>query len=112
MDDAFIESLGGKLTLEAIDHMALREFGWGALTSEFETVWDEYPHLSKDVAAPKCELEDIAHSPAMLFFYFVPKSLWVSTTKETNRRAVTRRELLRNQVDGDEADDEGNESTV
>ncbi|GMF27217.1 unnamed protein product [Phytophthora fragariaefolia] len=67
MDDAFIQSLGGKLTLEAIDQMALRVFEWGAMTSEFETVWDEYPHQSKDVAAPKCELEDIAHSPAMLF---------------------------------------------
>ncbi|GMF28511.1 unnamed protein product [Phytophthora fragariaefolia] len=85
MDDAFIQSLGGKLTLEAIDQMALREFEWGVLTSEFETGWDEYPHQSKDVAAPKCELEGIAHSPVMLFFYFVPKSLWVSITKETNR---------------------------
>ncbi|GMF37917.1 unnamed protein product [Phytophthora fragariaefolia] len=85
MDDVFIQSLGGKLTLEAIDQMALREFEWGALTSEFQTVWDENPHLSKDVAAPKCELDDIANSPAMSFFYFVPKSLWVSITKETNR---------------------------
>ncbi|GMF48295.1 unnamed protein product [Phytophthora fragariaefolia] len=29
MDDAFIQSLGGKPTLEAIDQTALREFEWG-----------------------------------------------------------------------------------
>ncbi|KAG3086668.1 hypothetical protein PI125_g18889 [Phytophthora idaei] len=85
MDDAFVEALGGKLTLEDIDKGALRWFEWSPPSSNFEPDSEGYPRLSTAVATPTRELQDIADSPMMLLFYFLPKSLWVSITKETNR---------------------------
>ncbi|KAG3096154.1 hypothetical protein PI125_g16058 [Phytophthora idaei] len=85
MDDAFVEALGGKLTLEDIDKDALRRFEWSPPSSNFEPDSEGYPRLSTAVATPTRELQDIADSPMMLLFYFLPKSLWVSITKETNR---------------------------
>ncbi|ETP39508.1 hypothetical protein F442_13044 [Phytophthora nicotianae P10297] len=85
MDDAFVEGLGGTLTLDAIDKDALRRFEWSTPSSSFEAATGEYPGLSPDVAAPTRELQELANSPMMLLFYFLPKSLWVSITKETNR---------------------------
>ncbi|ETP11350.1 hypothetical protein F441_13130 [Phytophthora nicotianae CJ01A1] len=85
MDDAFVEGLGGTLTLDAIDKDALRRFEWSTPSSSFEAATGEYPGLSPDVAAPTRELQELADSPMMLLFYFLPKSLWVSITKETNR---------------------------
>ncbi|KAG3141996.1 hypothetical protein PC128_g24886 [Phytophthora cactorum] len=85
MDDAFVEALGGKLTLEDIDKDALRRFEWSPPSSNFEPDSEGYPRLSTAVATPTRELQDIADPPMMLLFYFLPKSLWVSITKETNR---------------------------
>ncbi|KAG2886858.1 hypothetical protein PC115_g20553 [Phytophthora cactorum] len=85
MDDAFVEVLGGKLTLEDIDKDALRRFEWSPPSSNFEPDSEGCPRLSTAVATPTRELQDIADSPMMLLFYFLPKSLWVSITKETNR---------------------------
>ncbi|KAG2985108.1 hypothetical protein PC121_g20013 [Phytophthora cactorum] len=85
MDAAFIEALGGNLALDAIDMEALRTLDWSSPSSEFESVQTEYPQLSSDVAAPIRERQDMAESPLMLFFYFVPRSLWVLIAKETNR---------------------------
>ncbi|POM69111.1 Hypothetical protein PHPALM_14638 [Phytophthora palmivora] len=85
MDDAFVEGMGGTLTLAAIDKDALRRFEWSTPSSSFEPVSGEYPGLSSDVAAPTRELQELADSPMLLLFYFLPKSLWVSITKETNR---------------------------
>ncbi|KAG3094210.1 hypothetical protein PI125_g16604 [Phytophthora idaei] len=85
MDAAFIEALGGNLALDAIDMEALRTLDWSSSSSEFESVQTEYPELSSDVAAPIRELQDMAGSPSMLFFYFVPRSLWVLIAKNTNR---------------------------
>ncbi|KAG6942191.1 hypothetical protein JG688_00018264, partial [Phytophthora aleatoria] len=36
MDDAFVEGLGGKITLEEIDKDAIRRFAWSAPSSELE----------------------------------------------------------------------------
>ncbi|KAG2875486.1 hypothetical protein PC129_g19918 [Phytophthora cactorum] len=85
MDAAFIEALGGNLALVAIDMEALRTLDWSSPPSEFEFVQTEYPQLSSNVVAPIHELQDMAESPLMLFFYFVPRSLWVLIVKETNR---------------------------
>ncbi|POM69581.1 Hypothetical protein PHPALM_14131, partial [Phytophthora palmivora] len=85
MDDAFVEGMGGTLTLAAIDKDALRRFEWSTPSSSFEPVSGEYPGLSSDVAAPTRKLQELADSPMLLLFYFLPKSLWVSITKETNR---------------------------
>ncbi|KAG2962885.1 hypothetical protein PC118_g21186 [Phytophthora cactorum] len=63
MDDEFIQSLGGTLTLYAMDKNALRHFQWGDPSSKFETDTEEYRHLSNDVAIPIGELQDIADSP-------------------------------------------------
>ncbi|KAG2956787.1 hypothetical protein PC120_g28638 [Phytophthora cactorum] len=52
MDDEFIQSLGGTLTLYAMDKNALRHFQWGDPSSKFETDTEEYRHLSNDVAIP------------------------------------------------------------
>ncbi|RAW20602.1 hypothetical protein PC110_g22956, partial [Phytophthora cactorum] len=73
-----------KLTLEDIDKDALRRFEWSPPSSNFEPDSEGYPRLSTAVATPTRELQDIADSPMMLLFYFLPKSLWVSITKETN----------------------------
>ena len=75
MDEAFIQSLGGNLTLEAMDKTTLRQFEWGPVSSEFETNVDEYPGMCQDVAAPLSHLQDIADSPLLLLFYFMPRSL-------------------------------------
>ncbi|KAG3231826.1 hypothetical protein PI124_g23079 [Phytophthora idaei] len=75
MDDAFVEALGGKLTLEDIDKDALRRFEWSPPSSNFEPDSKGYPRLSTAVATPTRELQGIADSPMMLLFYFLPKSL-------------------------------------
>ncbi|KAG3231497.1 hypothetical protein PI124_g23408 [Phytophthora idaei] len=85
MDAVFIEALGGNLALDAIDVEALRTLDWSSPSSEFASVQTEYPQLSSDVAAPIRELQEMAESPLMLFFYFAPRSLWVLIAKETNR---------------------------
>ncbi|KAG3075794.1 hypothetical protein PI125_g21673 [Phytophthora idaei] len=85
MDDEFIQSLGGTLTLYAMDKNALRHFQWGDSSSKIETDTEEYRHLSNDVATPIGELQDIADSPLLMLFYYLPKSLWVRITEQTNR---------------------------
>ncbi|KAG3067479.1 hypothetical protein PI125_g23631 [Phytophthora idaei] len=85
MDDELIQSLGGTLTLYAMDKNALRHFQWGDPSSKFETDTEEYRHLSNNVATPIGELQDIADSPLLMLFYYLPKSLWVRITEETNR---------------------------
>lgn len=85
VDEAFLESLGGSLDMNNIDKDALRQTEWGAPSSAFETDPASYPQLSRDVAAPIPELREIADSPLALFLYFLPKTLWVQITDETNR---------------------------
>ncbi|GMF48840.1 unnamed protein product [Phytophthora fragariaefolia] len=78
MDTAFIEALGGNVTLESIDMDTLRSLEWSSPSSKFESVRAEYSQLSMDVATSIRELQDIAEPPFLLFSYFVPKSLWVT----------------------------------
>ncbi|OWY94519.1 hypothetical protein PHMEG_00035718 [Phytophthora megakarya] len=58
---------------------------WTALSSEFETDTPSYPGLGTEKARPVGELLDVWRSPLLTLFYFVPKSLWVMITTETNR---------------------------
>ena len=99
MDAAFIESLGGIPTLSSMDKAALRAMKWSPVSQAFEVPRSQdqlpgqdnmqptraYERLCDDVAAPIRELQRVADSPLLLFFYFVPKSLWVHICKETNR---------------------------
>ncbi|KAG2782070.1 hypothetical protein PC129_g23185 [Phytophthora cactorum] len=85
VDAAFIESLGGLLSINAIDKHALRATAWGTPSSVFKSNVASYPNLSDEVAAPIRELQECADSPLSLLFYFLPKSLWVCITEETNR---------------------------
>ncbi|KAE9028709.1 hypothetical protein PF011_g1427 [Phytophthora fragariae] len=70
VDEAFIESLGGSLSIDNIDKQALRATMWGTQSSSFETNQTSYARLSEDIAAPIRELQNGADSPLMLFFYF------------------------------------------
>ncbi|KAI9993213.1 hypothetical protein PInf_015284 [Phytophthora infestans] len=56
MDDAFVEAIDGKLTLEDIDKNVPRQFSWSAPSSEFERDCEAYAHLSTDVATPTPEI--------------------------------------------------------
>ncbi|GMF10721.1 unnamed protein product [Phytophthora lilii] len=76
VDEAFLESLGG---IDNIDKDALKAIEWGPPSSA------SYPNLSTDVATPIPELRDLANSPLLLFCFFMPKTLWVHITTETNR---------------------------
>ncbi|KAE9016795.1 hypothetical protein PR001_g14557 [Phytophthora rubi] len=88
VDEAFIESLGGSLSIDNIDKQALRATMWGTQSSSFETNQTSYARLSEDIAAPIRELQNGADSPLMLFFYFLPKTLWAHIAEETNRFEV------------------------
>jgi Transposase IS4 len=86
MDEAFIASLGGKLTLENMDQTALRQLEWGEVSSSFEAAGTvAYPNLRSDAARPSLELMSVATSPLQTFLYFVPKQLWIHIACETNR---------------------------
>ncbi|GMG16940.1 unnamed protein product [Phytophthora fragariaefolia] len=91
MDEAFIASLGrgddDELSRAALceRRAALRAMEWSPVSSAFESSIEAYPGLAEEGARPVPELRSLCHSPILTFFYFVPKSLWVSLCDETNR---------------------------
>ncbi|RLN97420.1 hypothetical protein BBJ28_00019616 [Nothophytophthora sp. Chile5] len=85
MDAAFIETLGGTLSIDHMDKDALRELEWSPTSTTFEDDVTCFPGLVQDTARPIPELRAKKDSPLDLLFYFLPKSLWMRITSETNR---------------------------
>ncbi|OWZ06077.1 hypothetical protein PHMEG_00021722 [Phytophthora megakarya] len=90
MDEAFIASL--QMDAEVPDRQtvkqregALRAMKWSAVSSTFESEVSGYSELEMEQGQPVSELRAVCHSPLLTLFYFMPKSLWVSITAETNR---------------------------
>uniref|UniRef100_H3GXL9 Uncharacterized protein n=1 Tax=Phytophthora ramorum TaxID=164328 RepID=H3GXL9_PHYRM len=94
IDEAFIGSLmigasdQDKRSIKARQE-ALRSMQWTAPSSEFKdggmTAYDD---MRGEDAHPVAELREVCHSPVLTFLYFMPKSLWVAITEQTNRYAV------------------------
>ncbi|OWZ18038.1 hypothetical protein PHMEG_0007943 [Phytophthora megakarya] len=90
LDETFLGSLSigvdGQLSKSAKEKRTetLRTMRWAQSSSNFE-FGDEYPGLGGDEARPVAELRSLCHSPVKTFFYFAPKSMWVSICDETNR---------------------------
>ncbi|KAG6614186.1 uncharacterized protein IUM83_09911 [Phytophthora cinnamomi] len=80
----------GALSKAALDERenTLRAMEWTAPSAEFKTDTTPYPGLGAEEARPVGELLDVWRSPLLTLFYFVPKSLWVSITTETNRYSL------------------------
>lgn len=85
MDAAFIEALGGTLSIEQMDQEALRNFAWSAPSTVFADDVSCFRGLVQETAHPTPELCSKKESPLELMFYFLPKRLWMRITKETNR---------------------------
>ncbi|KAE9189650.1 hypothetical protein PF005_g19560, partial [Phytophthora fragariae] len=91
MDETFLASLhiggNGELSKAALKQRAaaLRAMQWTPPMTEFETDTPAYPGFGADEARPVGELLDVWRSPLLTLFFFVPKTVWVSIAKETNR---------------------------
>ncbi|KAE9343032.1 hypothetical protein PR003_g9184 [Phytophthora rubi] len=91
MDEAFLASLhiggNGELNKAALKQRAaaLQAMKWTPAMAEFDTDTPAYPGLDADEARPVGELLDVWRSPLLTLFCFVPKTVWVSIAKETNR---------------------------
>ncbi|EGZ18524.1 hypothetical protein PHYSODRAFT_499128 [Phytophthora sojae] len=89
LDEAFIASLlsgNNSLTKKEAEQRAaaLRAKKWTSASSAFEDGVTPYPGLQMEEARPVAELRVLCHSPLLTFFYFMPKSLRVTITEETN----------------------------
>lgn len=90
MDKAFIAALqvgNNALSRTAATEreQTLRGMQWTPVSSEYETDAAAYPGLGTEEARPVPDLLQLWRSPILTFFYFMPKSLWVSIAAETNR---------------------------
>ncbi|KAL3674623.1 hypothetical protein V7S43_019045 [Phytophthora oleae] len=90
LDEAFVQSLQiGSTALSKKDLEAraatLRAMPWSTTSSTFEEEESPYPGLNMEEAQSALELRSLCHSPLLPFFYFMPKTLWVSINEETNR---------------------------
>ncbi|KAK1941559.1 PiggyBac transposable element-derived protein 3 [Phytophthora citrophthora] len=89
MDQAFLAlrvgdtSLSKKALVEREN--TLRTINSAPVSAEFETDAPSYPGLGGQEAKPVDELLDVWRSPLLTLLYFVPNTLWVSITNETNR---------------------------
>ncbi|GMF33367.1 unnamed protein product [Phytophthora fragariaefolia] len=96
MDEAFLASLhiggDGGLSKAALKQRAaaLRAMRWTPVSTAFETDTPSYPGLGADEARPVGELLDVWRSPRLTLLYFVPKTVWVSIARETNRYFLQR----------------------
>ncbi|GMF18855.1 unnamed protein product [Phytophthora fragariaefolia] len=93
MDEAFIKSLqvdNKTLDKEALKlrEDALRATEWTPVPSDFETDRIAYSGLNMEQAQPVPQLRRLCDSPLLTFFYFLPKSMWVTINVETNRYAI------------------------
>ncbi|EGZ18508.1 hypothetical protein PHYSODRAFT_301145 [Phytophthora sojae] len=89
LDEAFIASLligNNSLTKKEAEQRAAaqRAKKWTSASSAFEDGVTPYPGLQMEEARPVAELRVLCHSPLLTFFYFMPKSLRVTITEETN----------------------------
>ncbi|ETN20247.1 hypothetical protein PPTG_03287 [Phytophthora nicotianae INRA-310] len=85
VDQTFVASLCGSLSIANIDKDALRLTKWGEPSSLFNISRPSYQGLSSYGAIPTHELREMATTPLGLLFYFMPKQLWVTIATETNR---------------------------
>ncbi|ETP27546.1 hypothetical protein F442_23177 [Phytophthora nicotianae P10297] len=90
MDQAFIASLqvGNNAlsrTAAAEREQTLRSMQWTSVSSEYEEGASAYPGPGTEEARPVADLLNVWRSPILTFFYFMPKSMWVSIAAETNR---------------------------
>ncbi|RLN75207.1 hypothetical protein BBJ28_00024553, partial [Nothophytophthora sp. Chile5] len=85
MDAAFIEALGGSLSIDQMDQNALQDLKWSAASSVFEDEVSCFRGLAQETAHPIPGLRARKDSPLDLMFYFLPKSPWMRITRETNR---------------------------
>ncbi|ETM39644.1 hypothetical protein L914_14214, partial [Phytophthora nicotianae] len=90
MNNAFVQSLqigNGTLPASATQQLsaALRAMTWSLASGSLEEDVRPYPGLNMKDAEPVVELRSQWHSPLLTLFYFLPKSLWVRITEETNR---------------------------
>ncbi|POM58795.1 Hypothetical protein PHPALM_36517 [Phytophthora palmivora] len=95
LDEAFVEALhiGNDDTSKAAKQQrsaTLRGMRWSQLSGSFEKDTRPYPGLNLEEAHPIVELRSLCHSPLLTFFYFLPKSMWVSINVETNRSSSAR----------------------
>ena len=93
IDEAFIESL--TIGVDDRDKRAMKQRGaalramqWRAPSSAFEEGVVAYDGVHGEEAHPVVELRENWNSPLLTFLFFMPKSLWVAITMETNRYAV------------------------
>ncbi|KAI9981485.1 hypothetical protein PInf_009238 [Phytophthora infestans] len=85
MDAAFIESLGGTLSLNQMDKNAPWSLKRGATSSVLEEETSTFRGLVQETTHPIPVLRGKKGSPLDFMFYFLPKSLWKRITTETNR---------------------------
>ncbi|KAE9328544.1 hypothetical protein PF008_g16161 [Phytophthora fragariae] len=94
IDEAFIASL----TIGASDQdkraikarqEGLRSMQWTATSTKFEDgEMTAYDGMHGEDAHAVVELWEVCHSPVLTFLYFMPKSLWVAITDQTNRYSI------------------------
>ncbi|KAG2953390.1 hypothetical protein C6341_g1981 [Phytophthora cactorum] len=84
------ESDGGALNEEDEDYEGVERGGRGDDdgVSDYEESVVAYPSLNTEEAQPVAEQRNLCHSPRLTFFYFMPQSLWVMISVETNRYSL------------------------
>ncbi|KAG6948209.1 hypothetical protein JG688_00015193, partial [Phytophthora aleatoria] len=85
MDAAFIDCLGGSLSIEDMDQNTLHSMVWSPVSSELEPDAHAFPGMSDQVARPSADIRAKKDSPVELLFYFMPTYPWRHITRETNR---------------------------
>ncbi|ETL35148.1 hypothetical protein L916_12688 [Phytophthora nicotianae] len=84
MDAAFIDCLGGSLSIKDMNRNTLRSMAWTPASSKYETDNNALEGLRDQVARPVQATRAKKDSPFELLFYFMPTSLWTFITRETN----------------------------
>ena len=93
LDEVFLDSLGGRVAASNLsaDKDVLRDMDWtrevnGAVRTTYEQRGEAaaFAGLTKDVSKPRSGLRRAGESPVDLFFFFVPKALWVEIADQSN----------------------------
>ncbi|ETP28252.1 hypothetical protein F442_22460 [Phytophthora nicotianae P10297] len=85
MDAAFIDCLGGSLSIEYMSPDTVRSMAWTPVSSEYETDSNAFKGMRNQEARPVEALRAKKDSQLELLFYFMPTNLWTIITSETNR---------------------------
>ncbi|ETP27927.1 hypothetical protein F442_22787 [Phytophthora nicotianae P10297] len=91
MDAAFIDCLGGSLSIEDMSPDTLRFMAWTPVSSEYETDSNAFKGMRDQTSRPVEALRAKKGSPLELLFYFMPTNLWTFITSETPIQKVTPR---------------------